>query len=203
MTDERIVLGFDGSRSRHYATTDSTAIVGCRVRDGRLFLLGCWEEPPGPAGRDWQVPADEVDRRVREVFATRPVVGCYCDPNKWESWVATWEGDFGHKLTVKASAAHPMEWWPTDRRMARAVEQFHQAVIGRELSHDGDPILARHVLNARRKPTSWGVSIRKEHPASDRKIDCAIACVLAWECRLDALAQPFTQPATFIPRRIR
>lgn len=201
--DNRIVLGFDGSRSRHYATTDATALVGVRVHDGFTFLLGCWEEPPGPAGRTWQVPADEVDHRVREVFATYNVVGCYCDPNRWESYIARWEGDFGHRLTVKASAAHPMEWWPTDRRMARACEQFHAAVVGGELTHDGNPTLARHVLNARRKPTSWGMSIKKQHPTSDHKIDAAIAAVLAWQARLDALAQPFTQAESFAPRRIR
>jgi hypothetical protein len=195
VSDERIVLGFDGSRSRHYATADATALVGCRVRDGFVFLLGCWEQPPGPVGRDWQVPAGDVDRLVRAVFATYDVCGFYCDPSRWESYVAKWEGDFLHRLTVKASAAYPCEWWPTDRRMARASEQFHAAVIAGELRHDGHPTLARHVLNARRKPTSHGVSVRKEHPASDKKIDAAVAAILAWDARLDALASKYTRPA--------
>lgn len=65
---ETVVLGFDGSRRRSHAVTDATALVGCRVSDGHLFLLGCWEQPEGPQGRDWEVPTAEVLATVADAF---------------------------------------------------------------------------------------------------------------------------------------
>jgi phage terminase large subunit-like protein len=56
------------------------------------------------------------------------------------------------------------------------------------MSHDGSTTLTRHVLNARRRVSRSGVSIAKEHPGSPRKIDAAMAAVLAYEARADAVA---------------
>lgn len=202
-----ITVGFDGSRKRAGASvTDSTALVGCRVKDGHLFEIATWEEPPGPAGRDWEVPTVEVDAAVHDTFRRYTVVGMYCDPAKWESWVSGWEAKYRGRLKVSASAAHPMEWWMTGGRaglIARAVGQFHGAVLDGELSHDGGYVLTRHVLNARRKPTTSGLHIMKEHPDSPRKIDAAVAAVLAWRCRLDAVAKGVGVKArTFTPERV-
>jgi phage terminase large subunit-like protein len=69
------------------------------------------------------------------------------------------------------------------------LEQFHGAVIDQELSHDGSFALTRHVLNARRRIGRSGLTIAKEHPTSDKKIDAAVAAMLAWQARLDAIAQ--------------
>ncbi|MBA3778217.1 MAG: hypothetical protein H0X16_02720 [Chloroflexi bacterium] len=41
--------------------------------------------------------------------------------------------------------------------------------------------MARAVANARLRETRWGIAIRKDHPASPRKIDVAIAAILAHE----------------------
>jgi phage terminase large subunit-like protein len=73
--------------------------------------------------------------------------------------------------------------------IVRALEKFHSAVLDKELTHDGSSVLARHVLNARRRKGRSGVQIMKEHPDSARKIDAAIASVLAWQARLDAVAK--------------
>ena len=40
------------------------------------------------------------------------------------------------------------------RPITRAVEAFHEAVVEHALTHDGDPRLARHVYNARRRPNA-------------------------------------------------
>jgi phage terminase large subunit-like protein len=72
--------------------------------------------------------------------------------------------------------------------IVRAVEQFHSAVVDGDLTHDGSSALTRHVLNARRRVGRSGVTIAKEHPDSMRKVDAAIAAVLAWQARLDAVA---------------
>ncbi|MFC4512545.1 terminase [Streptomyces ehimensis] len=190
--DEEIVLGFDGSRRRSHGVTDATALVGCRVRDGHLFLLGCWEQPDGLFGRDWQVPTVEVLAAVEEAFRRYRVVGMYADPAKWESHVATWEAKHGRRLKVKATMQHPIEWWMTGGRaslIVRALEKFRSSVVDGELTHDGSSVLTRHVLNSRRRESRSGIQIAKEHPESPRKIDAAVAAVLAWQCRVDALAK--------------
>lgn len=189
---DEVVLGFDGSRRRSRGVTDATALVGCRVSDGHLFLLGCWEQPDGPFGADWQVPTVEVLAAVEDAFRDYRVVGMYADPAKWESHVAAWEAKHGRRLKVKASANHPIEWWMTGGRstyIVRALEKFRSSVTDGELTHDGTSVLTRHILNARRRESRSGIQIMKEHPESSRKIDAAIAAVLAWQCRVDAMAK--------------
>jgi phage terminase large subunit-like protein len=187
-----VTLGFDGSRARARGIADATALIGCRVTDGHLFEIGVWEQPRGPAGQDWQVPVVEVEAAVRDAFARFRVVGLYADPARWEGVVAGWEAKYGHKLKVRASQAHPCEWWMTGGRshlIVRALASFHGAVLAKELTHDGAFALTRHVLNARRRPGRTGMQIAKEHPESHRKIDAAVAAVLAWQARLDAVAK--------------
>lgn len=203
---EEVTLGFDGSRKRSRGVTDATALVGCRVSDGHVFEIKTWEQPDGPAGEDWEIPTVEVDYEVRKAFETYNVVGMFADPARWESYIATWESDFGKKLKVKSSQSHPIEWWMSGNRaylVVRAVEQFANAVVDRELTHDGALTLTRHVLNSRRRAGRSGITISKEHPDSRNKIDGAVAAVLAYQARLQALSKGEATKATFIPRRIR
>ena len=202
---EEITLGFDGSRKRSRGVTDATALIGCRVSDGHLFEIRVWEQPEGPAGEGWEIPTAEVDHEVRQAFETYNVVGMFADPAKWESYIAVWESEYGKKLKVKSSQQHPIEWWMTGNRsylVVRALEQFQNSVLDREISHEG-LALTRHVLNARRRIGRSGVSIAKEHPDSPNKIDAAVAAVLAFQCRLQALSKGEATKSTFVPRRIR
>ncbi|PRX95582.1 terminase [Allonocardiopsis opalescens] len=192
---ERITLGFDGS-----VRDDSTALVGCRVSDGHLFLLGCWEKPPGPAGDDWQVDREAVDAAVMAAVDRYEVVGMYADPAHWQDYLDRWQSAFGKRMRVKATQARPLEWW-TNRPtlIVRAVERLHDAIVDRDeakrLSHDADAVLTRHVLNARRRLAGKvGVTIGKEYAKSPRKIDAAMAAVLAYECRSDAVARGLHRP---------
>lgn len=201
-----ITLGFDGSKSRKRGVADATALVACRVSDGHTELIRAWEQPDGARGVDWEVPATEVDAQVRDCFKRFKVIGFYADPAKWESWIAAWEAAFHHKLRLKASPKHPIEWWINNGRsatVAKSVQSFHTAVLEKQLTHDGGAVLTRHILNARREPRTQGVWIRKDHPDSSRKIDAAWAAVLAWQARLDAVAAGHSRPAAPIPRRIR
>ncbi|MEU0675468.1 terminase [Streptomyces sp. NPDC006172] len=189
---DRIVLGFDGSRKRNRKVTDATALIGCRLSDGHLFTIRVWEQPDGKAGEGWQVPVVEVLAAVHETFETYDVVGFYADPAKWESHVADWEAAYGPRLQVQATRNHPVEWWMTGGRsvlIVRALEKFHTALTEGELTHDGSSPLVRHLCNARRRPSRSGMQIAKAHPDSPKKIDAAVAAVLAWQCRLDAIAK--------------
>ena len=49
--------------------------------------------------------------------------------------------------------------------------------------HDGSSVLGRHVVNARRRPNRHGISIGKEAPKSPRKIDGAVAMIIARQAR--------------------
>ena len=187
-----IAIGFDGSRKRQRGVTDATALMGCRVSDGHLFPLGIWEQPEGPAGADWQVPVVEVLAAVKDAFTRFTVVAVYADPAKWEGHVTDWEATYGPRLKVKATRDHPIEWWMTGGRsiqIVRATERLHSAIVDGEVTHDGSYVLTRHMLNARRRVGRSGVQIAKEHPDSDRKIDAAVASILAFEARADALAK--------------
>ncbi|TQF03922.1 terminase [Kitasatospora acidiphila] len=193
---EVITLGFDGSRKRVRGVTDATALIGCRVSDGHLFQLAVWEQPEGPAGEGWEVPIIEVLAAVDDAFDQYSVVGFFADPAKWEGHVNTWEARYGPRLTVKASANHPIEWWMTGGRASltvRALEILHNAIVDQEMTHDGSFALTRHVLNARRRVGRSGITIAKDHPSSPRKIDGAIAATLAFKARMDALASGVTE----------
>jgi hypothetical protein len=113
----------------------------------------------------------------------------YADPPYWQSWIAKWRGQFGEK--------HVQEWW-TNRplQMASALEGFHTAITDGTLSHDGSKGYIRHIGNSRRRDLHqvdqqtlkplW--VIQKERPDSPHKIDLAMAGVLSWEARTDAVA---------------
>lgn len=176
-----ITLGFDGARWH-----DSTALVGCEMATGFVFLLGLWEKPENV--EKWEVPADEVANAVAAAFDTWRVVRFYCDPPYWESTVAEWGGQYGEAV---------YEWWTNRWKVtAYALKSFQNAITSAALSHDGSPELQRHLGNAVRrylpqrdeddKPL-W--VIYKERRDSPHKIDAAMAAVLAWEACNDARAE--------------
>jgi len=217
---DTITLGFDGSRGTTSTdkVADATALVACRVEDGHIELLACWEQPTGPEGEDWQVPRDEVDAAVSHAMRDYNVVGMFADPPHWTDWLSTWNNEFGHLMQVKANQRRPLEWW-TNRptQMVLALEEFHGAVLERRLSYTSPDdrvgrkaelalTLQRHALNARNHPTRAGMQVRKDFPKSPKKIDSLIAAVLAWQCRLDAIAAGVLGgPADewFMPKRLR
>lgn len=200
--NEAIVLGFDGSRRRTKGVTDATALVGCRVSDGLLFEIKVWEQPSDwPKDKPWPIDYEAVDREIKALFAKYHVVGFYADPAKWESYVATWEKTYGKRLKQKQSAKNPIAFWMTGERafkVQKVLETFEDAVLEQQLSHLGThaatDALSRHVLNAVRRASRRGWGIHKVTPNSANKIDAAIAAVLAYQCRLDALAAGHGRP---------
>jgi hypothetical protein len=202
---QMITMGFDGSRGRKKGVTDSTALIGCRVSDGHLFELGVWEQPKDwPKNTVWEPPVAEVVATVAKAFKTYKVAGFYGDPSKWESYFAKWEARYGTDdlIKAKASAAHPFTWWMAGQRSSRSIaafKTFKDAVLGKALTFDGSIAIRRHLLNARMVVRAGGIWIEKKHPDSEDKIDVAIAAVLAYQARLDAIAAGALKP----PRRTR
>lgn len=182
--NDTICLGFDGS-----IKDDSTALVACRLSDGLLSLLGIWEKPD-MADDDWQVDRVAVNATVAETMEKYNVIGFYCDPAHWQDYVDAWTQKWGHSMLQPAINGKPLEWW-THRPLAmiHALQRFREAVVMKELKHDGGKVLRRQVLNAKNRTGAQGITIAKEHPHSKRKIDAAMAATLAYECRSDAVAR--------------
>jgi phage terminase large subunit-like protein len=178
---EHVTLGFDGSR---YG--DATALVACRLSDGRLELLGVWEAPRGVS--DWEVPAGEVDAAVARAFERYAVVRAYFDPPLWQTEIDGWARDFGEDVVVR---------YPTNRtRFMAALERFRTDVASSAVTHTDDEALTRHVLAAQMREVRGGYWLEKA-TTSDR-IDAAIASVLAYEARSDIVSSGW-RPRSKVP----
>lgn len=161
---DAVVLGFDGSWKG-----DSTALVATRVEDLRVFVLGHWEAPADDA--HWRVPMVDVRDALRSALATYTVRTLVADPYRWEETLENLEAE-----------GYPVEAFPTNslKRMVPATQAVYDACRDGRLSHDGSPALARHIGNAVLREDKYGARVTKEFAASRRKIDLAIAMILAF-----------------------
>ncbi|BBX72278.1 terminase large subunit [Mycobacterium shinjukuense] len=162
---ERVVLAFDGS-----ASGDSTALVGCTL-DGHLWVEGLWENP---GDLRWRVPREEVTRAVDVAFAKYDVVELAADPWGWRSEIEDWAKRHGERRVLEWNTAHAA-------RMAPATDRLYQAVVARVISHDGDPRMAAHVAHCVAKATPMGDLVSKDKRGSPRKIDAAVAAIVAYD----------------------
>ena len=163
---EKVVLAFDGS-----ASGDSTALVGCTM-DGHLFTVGLWEHPPDDPR--WRVPRQEVGAAVDEAFRKYDVTELACDPWGWRSEIEAWASKHGKRRVVEFNTG-------AAQRMAPATDRLYQAVVTGACSHDGNPRFAAHVGNAVAKATPMGDLVSKDKKGSPRKIDAAVAAIVAFE----------------------
>lgn len=166
-----VVLGFDGSFSN-----DSTALVAVQVGEvPHVDVAACWERPPGE-GDDWRVPIAAVEDAIRSACRRWQVRQIVCDPFRWARTYQVLE-DEGLPI---------VEFPQSPARMVPATQRFYEAVINRTLTHSGDQRLTRHLDNAVLKVDARGSRLAKEARNSPRKIDLAVAAVMA----LDHAAVP-------------
>lgn len=176
-----ITLGFDGS---HYR--DATALVGTVVETGYQWVLALWERPE-LAPPDWEVPLDAVNAAAEEAFARYDVWRLCADPWGWEETLAGWNAAHAEKVVFwRANLLGPM---------ARLIKEYETAVRAKTLGHERSEVFDRHVANCVKRPTGlrdengeFAYVISKDGPNSPRKIDVAMAAVLSWRARLDAIA---------------
>lgn len=162
---ERVVLAYDGS-----ASGDSTALVGCTL-DGHLWVEGLWENPGDPR---WRVPRADVDMAVQMAFQKYDVIELACDPWGWRSEIEAWSKRHGEKRVLEWNTAHA-------QRMAPATDRLYQAVVTNTVTHDGDSRLAAHVAHCVAKRTPMGDLVSKDKRGSPRKIDAAVAAIVAYD----------------------
>lgn len=157
-----VVLGFDGS---HNGDATGIAIVDL---DGRcVSRLQLWERPVN-APQGWVIPRAEVEatlRRASELYRVREIA---YDPRLYHQLFEELETD-----------GYPLREVPQGQDMADACQRFYEATAQREICHDGDPALIRHLGNCVGKLTGTGVRVAKENPHSTRWIDLAAAAVMA------------------------
>jgi phage terminase large subunit-like protein len=81
--------------------------------------------------------------------------------------------------------------------MVPACAKFKDALNENKLVHDGNPVLARHLRNAAVKVDNLGPRIVKENRASPRKIDAAVAAIIAVDRALTGRIEELV-PAFFV-----
>jgi phage terminase large subunit-like protein len=159
-----VVLGFDGSFNG-----DCTALVAVSVDDTpHVEVVELWERPAA-APEGWQVPVIEVEDRVREACRRWQVREIALDPFRW-----------ARSFQVLAGEGLPCVEFPqSPARMTPATTRFYEAVVNGTLTQSGDARLARHVGNCVVRVDSRGTRLAKEHKHSTRRIDLAVAAVMA------------------------
>lgn len=162
-----IVLGFDGSFNG-----DCTTIIGCTVEAvPHIFPIAVWEKPDD-ADASWQVPILEVEDSIRDAFKKYRVLELACDPYRWARTMQVLE-DEGFSQVV----AFPQN----STRMTPATTRMFEAIVNKAMTHNGDPQLARHFGNAALKVDQRGSRLSKDKKGSNRRIDLAVASVMALE----------------------
>ncbi|MDF2045140.1 hypothetical protein P2P98_03120 [Microbacterium sp. Kw_RZR3] len=188
-----VTLGFDGARFR-----DATAMVATEVATGLQELIGLWERPDD--ADEWEVPEDEVTATFKDAMRRYRVWKLYADPPHWTETIGSWYADYpGH-----------VEEWYTKRhgQMAYVLREYQEAidagtirfggrsnpdaVIGKTVSPHDD--LVRHLGNAGKKELRLRDDageplyvMQKQDGQMGLKFDAAMAAVLSWKARLDAL----------------
>lgn len=174
----RVCGGFDGSM-----VSDYTAIK-LETVDGLLFTprYGPDRRPTIWNPDEWggNIPREQVHVAWQEIDKRYKLERVYCDPPKFETEIEMWDGLYGPEVFIG---------WPTYREkpMYAAIDRFVTDLTTRSFRHDGCPITALHVANARKVANRADRYILGK-PSLTQKIDAAVTSVLAHEAACDARA---------------
>jgi phage terminase large subunit-like protein len=191
--DEIVIFG-DGSKS-----DDATGLVACRVSDGLTQVLHV-QQPR----RKELVSRAATTLAVQEAFRTYKVIAFWFDPSHtidddategderfWHPTVDEWALSYGRKLKHWAVLSGPMRHailWdmvlPSHvQAFTMGVEQLDEDIESGAFRFHESGTLVRHLGNARRFPTRFGVSMQKNARESAKKIDlavCAAGARMLW-----------------------
>ncbi|MFJ9558065.1 hypothetical protein ACIRPH_30030 [Nocardiopsis sp. NPDC101807] len=176
----RLVLGFDGS------DLDDWTGVRAETLGGHQFTptYGPDQRPAvwNPADFGGQVPRLEVRAAIDELMRRFDVVRLYADPPYWDTEVDEWVDTYGDQRVIR---------WHTRRvvQMHAAAERLKTDVTKAETSftHDGCPIAAAHVANARTAARPGDRYVLRKASAA-QKIDVCVSSILAHEATCDVIA---------------
>jgi len=171
--DEDYVLGFDGS----YAN-DSTAIVAVTIpreedEIPKATLVATWEKDFEKDDDTWRIQIDEVKQTIIDFTQKYPKCReIACDPYRWAQMMQELE-----------EMGLPIVEYQTNmlKLMIPATQKVYEAVTEGKLIHDGSPSLSRHIDNCVIKIDHRGQRVTKESSNSRKKIDNAIAFIIAYD----------------------
>ena len=179
-----VVLGVDGSFNG-----DTTAIVAVTVPKTKeekphVWLVKAWEKQANDPD-DWRVDTLDVEQTIIEFAQKHPnTKEIAFDPFRWQ-----------RTMQALMDLGLPIVEYPSTsaRRMVGACQKVYDSVTEATLTHDGDALLARHIDNCKLKIDNLGPRIVKESRASSRRIDAAVAFVIAYDrstSKLESMALP-------------
>jgi hypothetical protein len=170
-----VVLALDGSFSQ-----DSTALVVCSVGAApHLDVLGLWENP-NPADESYRVDVLDVENTIRDACRRWRVLEVTADPFRWQ-----------RTLAVLADERIPVTEYPqSPARITPATTGLYEAVVNGTVTHSGDQRLARHVANSVLRVDTRGSRLVKESKHSKRRIDLAVAPVMAHSRAVELARRP-------------
>jgi hypothetical protein len=109
---------------------DTVAIVACTLDDPFVISIRIWEESE-------RVDPSDVADELRLVFSRYDVRELLVSEHDW-SWVMLELADEGLPVT---KVPRSPQW------LALQWQQFFDAIVERRLTHEDDPVLARHAAN--------------------------------------------------------
>jgi hypothetical protein len=187
-----IVLGVDGARH-----DDALAVVATDIRSGHQWPVIILERPDN-APEDYEHDLELVDGAVSDLIQGDLYVvwRAYCDDQYISGLIEKWQAKFGQKRFVTWHTNRP-------RPIAWAVRRFEEAIGDGDISFDADPVFHAHLRHARKRMLTvlddkerQMHTLSKSSIRSPMKIDAAMAAVLSWEARGDALASGVVSLAT-------
>ena len=141
-----------------------------------MDVVALWES----TGDGYRVPVVDVEEEIRQACRRFKVREIVCDPFRWQRSMQALEAE---NLPI-------VEFPQSPSRMTPATTRMFEAVVNGTLTHSGDGRLARHVGNCVLRIDSRGSRLAKEHKHSQRRIDLAVAAVMAYARAADLAAQP-------------
>jgi len=158
-----VVLALDGSFNG-----DATALLVATVdRRPHVDVAGLWEPPS--ANPEYRVPVADVEEAIRAACLRWRVREVIADPFRWTRTLQALDAE---RIPI-------VEFPQSPARMTPATTGTYEAAVNRDLSHSGNPDLARHVGNAVLTEDARGVRLGKARRHSTRRIDLALCLVMA------------------------
>jgi len=170
-----VVLALDGSFGGQ--DSDTTALLLATVgKSPHVMPLRVWSNPDNSP--TWRVPLVEVMDEVRNACRTFTFKELVADPFR-----------LNLVLQQLANESIPVSEFPhSPARLTKATTDLYSAAVNGEITHNGDPLLKQHVLNATVIESDGGLKIGK---ASRRRkagrVDL-VACLVMAHSRATWLA---------------
>ena len=161
-----IVIGLDGSYNK-----DCTVLMGCTVEPiPHIFPIAVWENPDD-TDETWKVPIQDVEEAVKNAALHYEVLEVICDPYRWQRSMEILEEDGLPIVSFPQNAT----------RMTPATTRMYESILDKKITMSTDPQLHRHFGNATLKSDNRGTRLSKDKLGSKRRIDMAVASVMALE----------------------